>query len=103
MNLITNENSIESKYIIRKKRIDSRIVVMNLKKNKTLGEVSADIDDITSIKENDTNFSYMFKYNINEEILYNNKKDFKKIKIWSIIYCFILLLVMSSLYILLLL
>ena len=101
INSFTNENSIESKNIlIRKKRIDSRIVVMKLTKTKTLGEVSADIDDITSIKENDTNFSYMFKNAFNEEILYNNKKDFKKIKLWSIIYCFILLLIMSSLCIL---
>lgn len=73
---------------------------MKLKKTKTLGEVSADIDDITSMKENDTNFSYMFKYSINEEYLFNNKKELKKIKIWSIICCFILLLVMILLCIL---
>ena len=85
----------EDKSNPHKKRIDSRIVVSTLKKTKTFGEVSADIDDITSIKdsETNTNLSIMFKYNINEENYGFINKNLKKIKILNMLFCFIVLLI----------
>ena len=55
--------------------------------------MSIDIDDLTSIKDSNTNFSLMFRYNINDEFSFIYKdKEYRKIKIWNIISCSILLL-----------
>ena len=75
-----------------KKRVDSRIIISKMKKLKT-EDVSIDIDDFTSIKDSNTNFLLMFRYNINDEFSFIYKdKEYRKIKIWNIISCSILLL-----------
>ena len=85
-------NLYRDKNIIRKKRVDSRIIISKMKKLKT-EDVSIDIDDLTSIKDSNTNFSLMFRYNINDEFSFIYKdKEYRKIKIWNIISCSILLL-----------
>lgn len=88
-----NDNFKKNKNNNRKKRFDSRIVLPQMGKSKNFQEVSADIDDITSIKNNDTNLSMMFRYNINENDFIYKEKEYKKIKIWNIVLCFLLLLV----------
>jgi hypothetical protein len=88
----------------RKKRLDSRMIIPKMKKTKTSGEISKDIEDFTSIKDTNTNFSLMFRYNIIDEnsFIYKNK-DYKKIKIWNIIICSILLLASIGIFIIIIL
>ena len=80
------------------------MIIPKMKKTKTSGEISKDIEDFTSIKDTNTNFSLMFRYNINDEniFIYRNK-DYKKIKIWNIITCSILLLVSIGIFMIIIL
>lgn len=98
--LSINNNQIN----YRKKRLDSRMIIPKMKKTKTSGEISKDIEDFTSIKDTNTNFSLMFRYNIIDEnsFIYKNK-DYKKIKIWNIITCSILLLVSIGIFMIIIL
>ena len=99
---MNNINNDQINY--RRKRLDTRMIIPKMKKTKTSGEISKDIEDFTSIKDTNTNFSLMFRYNIIDEnsFIYKNK-DYKKIKIWNIITCSILLLVSLGIFIIIIL
>ena len=101
-NTLNNINNDQINY--RRKRLDTRMIIPKMKKTKTSGEISKDIEDFTSIKETNTNFSLMFRNNIDDEnyLIYKNK-DYKKIKIWNIITCSILLLVSIGIFIIIIL
>ena len=99
---LNNINNNQINY--RKKRLDSRMIIPKMKKTKPSGEISKDIEDFTSIKDTNTNFSLMFRYNIiDENIFIYKNKDYKKIKIWNIITCSILLLVSIGIFMIIIL
>ena len=77
-----NKKKIKNKKI---KRIDSRIVESkNQKQNKSSG-FSVDIDDLTTLKDTDTNLTLMFKKQYDKEIYISNTNKWKNIKILNII------------------
>ena len=75
-----------------KKRIDSRMVLPVKKKNNS-DLASVDFDDLTTVKENETDLSIMFKNNIEKELYLPQYKKWKKIKIANIVLCFILFVI----------
>ena len=85
-----NKNKIINKKL---KRIDSRIVLPKTKnQNKTSG-YSVDIDDLTTLKESDTNLTLMFKNQYDRKIYISNTNKWKNIKILNIILCSFFLLI----------
>ena len=76
-----------------KKRIDSRMVLPFIKKNNS-DLVSVDFDDLTTVKESDTDLSMMFKNGIEKELYLPQYKKRKKIKIVNIV-LFLILFVIS--------
>ena len=100
-NNIKNFNSIiniNSNNSTPKKRIDSRIIIPIIKKVKTSEEVSADIEDITSIKDSNSNISLMFRYTFNDESFYSQNKELQKIKFWNIVFFLLLLIIQSTIF-----
>lgn len=94
---INYNNKTNSNNSTPKKRIDSRIIIPKIKKNsKTFGEVSADIDDFTSINNTNSNISLMFRYDFNNETFLRENKEMKKIKYLNLLFFFILLLIMIA-------
>ena len=95
-NFKDEENIIKKKNIYKRKRFNSRIIITKIPKTKTLGEVSIDIDDLTSIKDSASNVSLskMFKKNINDEENNSRNKIIKKIKMINILFYFLLFLIM---------
>jgi hypothetical protein len=84
-----NNNSIMN---TNKKRIDTRMV---LPKKKNKSEIrSIDVDDLTTIKESDTDLSVMFKQNIDKDFFLPQINKWKAIKIVNIIMCSIVFIVM---------
>jgi len=83
-----------------KKRCDSRFIGTMAIRTKTGADVSEDIDEITSMKNFDSNFSSMFKYSFNDETYNYKSKDLRKIKIWNLISFIIFLLMTTALFIL---
>ena len=75
-----------------KKRIDTRMV---LPKKKNKSEIrSIDVDDLTTLKESDTDLSVMFKQNIDKDFFLPQINKWKAIKIVNIIMCSIVFIVM---------
>ncbi len=102
MDSISDNNSIGSikkKYSITKKRIDPRMNIIKLKKE-TSNNISVDIDDLTTIKEDDTDLSIMFKQNLDGNLYLPQVNKWKTIKIVNIILCGSLLVIMIILLIL---
>ena len=99
INSINNSNdsfndiadSSKKKAKINKKRIDSRMVLSKQKKKST---TSLDIDDLTSVKESDTDLSLMFKKNFGRNLFLPQVNKWKSIKIINIILCFVLFIIM---------
>lgn len=91
--------SINKKYSITKKRIDPRMNIIKRKKD-TNDNASVDIDDLTTIKEDDTDLSIMFKQNLDDNLYLPQVKKWKTIKIVNIILCGSLLVIMIILLIL---
>jgi hypothetical protein len=90
------ELNIENKKKHKKRRFDNRVIETKIPKTKAFGEVSVDIDDITSIKDSmtHTSSSMMFKQNIIDyENTYINK-EVKKIQTINLISFFLLFIVM---------
>jgi hypothetical protein len=91
-----NNVSIDSgrsiKSLISKKRIDSRIIFPKKKRKKT--EVSVDIDDLTTIKEDDSDLSIMFKNNLDEDINLTQINKWKNIQMWNFGLCSSLFVIM---------
>ena len=92
-----NNVSIDSgrsiKSLISKKRIDSRIIFPKKKRKKT-EEVSVDIDDLTTIKEDDSDLSIMFKNNLDEDINLTQINKWKNIQMWNFGLCSSLFVIM---------
>jgi len=90
------EIDIGSKKNHKKRRFDTRMVEAKIPKTKTFGDVSVDIDDITSIKDSltHTSSSMMFKQNIIDYENTNLNKEVKKMQIINLILFFLLFIVM---------
>ena len=90
------ELNIEKNRNHRKKRFDTRIIETKIPKTKTFGEVSVDIDDITSIKDSmtHTSSSMMFKQNIKDYENTNINKEVQKMQKLNLILFFLLFIVM---------
>ena len=98
---INDSNSSSSGNVKKsKKRIDSRMIVPNIKKEKS-GTVSVDIDDITSMKENDTDLSIMFKQNFDQDFYEPQINKWRNIKIVDVVLCSIFCIIMTIFVILL--
>ena len=98
---INDSNSSSSGTVKKsKKRIDSRMFISDLKKEKS-GTVSVDIDDITSMKENETDLSIMFKQNFDQDFYEPQVKKWRNIKIVDVVLCSIFCIIMTILVILL--
>ena len=75
-----------------KKRIDSRMVLPKLK-NKS-STISVDIDDLTPVKDSDTDLSLVFKKDFDKDLFLPQVYKWKSIKIINIILCFVLFIIM---------
>ena len=93
----SKENMINKKISKSKKRIDSRMVLPKIKKANT---VSADIDDITTVKESETDLSIMFKNNYDKDLYIPQVNKWKSIKIVNIVLCLALFLIVLIIFIL---
>ena len=101
-NIEENENeeqlelNIENKKKHKKRRFDNRMIVKTIPKTKAFGEVTVDIDDITSIKDSmtHTSSSMMFKQNIIDYENTNIYKEVKKIQMINLISFFLLFIAM---------
>ena len=80
-----------------KKRIDSRMVLPIIKKADT---VSADIDDITTVRETVTDLSVMFNNNLDTDLYIPQVNKWKSIKIINIFLCLGLFIIMLTIFIL---
>ena len=97
-NYSINDSSIDGikknkKNINFKKRIDSRMILPKIKKSKSQ-TVSVDIDDLTTVKESDTDLSIMFKNTFDKEFFLPQVGEWRNIKILNIILCSLLLVMM---------
>ena len=90
------EINIKNKKNHKKRRFDTRMITTKIPKTKAFGDVSVDIDDITSIKDNmtQTSSSMMFKQNIIDYENTNIYKEVKKIQMINLISFFLLFIAM---------
>ena len=97
-NLInTSANSMNS---LKKRSNSSRIIWSKNTKSKTQ-MVSIDINDLTSIKENKSDLSIIFKQSLDENLNYSQMRKMKSIKKINIILCSVLFVISLVLIILL--
>ena len=71
--------------------------ISNLKKEKS-GTVSVDIDDITSMKENETDLSIMFKQNFDQDFYEPQISKWRRIKLLNMLLCLIFLIIQNLLF-----
>lgn len=76
-----------------KKRIDTRMVFPKMKKTKSGPTVSEDIDDITSMKENETDLSIIFKENFDQDFYEPQISKWRRIKLLNMLLCLIFLII----------
>jgi hypothetical protein len=93
INNVSIDSERSRKSLISKKRIDSRIIFPKKKRKKT-EEVSVDIDDLTTIKEDDSDLSIMFKNNLDEDINLAQINKWKNIQMWNFGLCSSLFVIM---------
>ena len=97
-NLInTSTNSMNNPL---KKRKNSSRIIWSKNKSKTQMD-SIDINDLTSIKENESDLSIIFKQSLDENFNYSQMKKMKSIKKINIILCSVLFVISLTLIILL--
>ena len=89
----SSSNSSKKRAKRNKKRIDSRMV---LPKQKKKSATSIDIDDLTTLKESDTDLSLMFKKKFDKDLFLPRVNKWKSIKIINIILCFALFIIMLA-------
>ena len=87
-----NEGNKSNKESKAKKRLDSRMIFPKVKKSNS-SAISVDIDDLTSVKESDTELSIMFKRNFELDFELPEVNKWKKIKFLNIILCSVLLVI----------
>ena len=92
-NSSSNDEKTKKNNISFKKRIDSRMILPKVKKSKS-DSVSVDIDDLTTIRESDTDLSKMFKQTNDKDLFLPKINKWKTIKIWNIVLCFLLFVIM---------
>jgi len=81
-------NSKRQKVNVLKKRIDTRMVLSKTKKDKSdIGSI--DLDDLTTVKESDTDLSLKFKQDFDKELFLPQIHMWKIIKIVNISYVYI--------------
>ena len=86
-------NSKRQKVNVLKKRIDTRMVLSKTKKDKSdIGSI--DLDDLTTVKESDTDLSLKFKQDFDKELFLPQIRMWKIIKIVNIVLCIILFIIM---------
>jgi len=88
------DDNRSSKSLISKKRIDSRLIFPKKKRKKT--DVSVDIDDLTTIKEDDSDLSIMFKNNLDDDINLPQINKWKTIQMWNFCFYTSLLVIMIA-------
>ncbi len=93
INNVSIDSERSRKSLISKKRIDSRIIFPKKKRKKT-EEVSVDIDDLTTIKEDDSDLSIMFKNNLDDDINLPQINKWKNIQMWNFGLCSSLFVIM---------
>ena len=92
INNVSIDSERSRKSLISKKRIDSRIIFPKKKRKKT--EVSVDIDDLTTIKDDDSDLSIMFKNNLDDDINLPQINKWRSIQMWNFGMCSSLFLIM---------
>ena len=93
----SNDNTKNKKLSKSKKRIDSRMVLPKIKKSATISE---DIDDITTVRESETDLSVMFNNKFDKDLYIPQVNKWKSIKIIDISLCLALFIIMLTLFIL---
>ena len=93
----TNNNLDDS----RKQRSNSRIFWSKINKTKSNEVGSIDINDLTTIKENDSDLSIIFKQSLDENLNFSQMKKMKSIKKINIILCSVIFVISLVLIILL--
>ena len=101
INTNTNTNTITNNLDDSTRRSSSRIIWSKINKTKT-NISSIDINDLTTIKENDSDLSIIFKQSLDENLNFSQMKKMKSIKKINIILCSVLFLISLVLIILLL-
>ena len=84
--LIKEEDNKKKKLSKKVKRIDSRLVIPKKKTNKSSG-FSVDIDDLTTLKESDSDLSIMFGKNFDKDLAIPQVNKWRIIKIINIVLC----------------
>ena len=88
--MIINTNNLEENE--KRKRSNSRIIWS--KNNKSKSQMgSIDINDLTTIKESDSDLSIIFKQSLNENLNFSLMKKMKTIKKVNIILCSVLFVI----------
>jgi hypothetical protein len=93
INISSNDEKTKKNNISFKKRIDSRMILPKVKKSKS-DSVSVDIDDLTTVRESDTDLSKMFKQTYDKDLFLPQINKWKTIKLWNIFLCLILFVIM---------
>ena len=82
-----------------KKRIDTRMVLPKENKSKSGNTVSVDIDDITSMRDTETDLSIMFKHNFDNDFNEPHIKKWRTIKIFNLVLCLIVFIIFLIIFI----
>lgn len=85
-----NRNRISN---LMKKRLDTRIIFPKNKVKSSNSNISVDIDDLTSIKDSDTDLSMMFKNNLDNDYYSPQNNERKKIRYVNIGFYSILIVI----------
>jgi hypothetical protein len=94
INNVSIDSNKSKKSLISTKRIDSRIIFPKKKHKKS--EISVDIDDLTSLKEDDSDLSIMFKNNLDDYINLSQINKWKNIQKCNCILCSSLFVIMIA-------
>ena len=101
INNIINSSDDTINYKEVKRRASSRIIWSKINKNKTSQLGSIDINDLTSIKESESDLSIMLKQSLDQNLSFSKMKKMKSIKKINMILCIILFVISLVLIILL--
>ena len=100
-NNIINNSQDNNNYIETRKRTSSRIIWSKVNKNKASQLGSIDINDLTSIKESESDLSIMLKQSLDQNLSFSKMKKMRSIKKINMILCIVLFIISLVLIILL--